>query len=59
LKKKNYEELNEELHDLFSELLCAHQVILENIGELRTENEILKGILNKHGIEIPARYFDF
>ncbi len=57
--KKNYRERNEELHDLFSELLCAHQVILENIGELRAENEILKGILKKHGIEIPTRYFDF
>ncbi len=41
---KNYKERNEELHDLFSELLCAHQVILENIGELRAENEIFKGM---------------
>ncbi len=57
--KKNYKERNEELHDLFSELLCAHQVILENIGELRAENEILKGILKKNGIEIPIRYVDF
>jgi hypothetical protein len=56
---KNYKERNEELHGLFSELLCAHQVTLENIGELRAENEILKGILKKHGIEIPPRYFDF
>ncbi len=59
MKKINYKERNEELHDLFSELLCAHQEILENIGELRAENEILKGILKKHGIEIPTRHFDF
>ncbi|MBS4022084.1 MAG: hypothetical protein KGZ79_06645 [Dethiobacter sp.] len=59
MKMKNYKERNEELHELFSELLCAHQVTLKNMGELQAENEILKGILKKHGIEIPARYFDF
>ncbi len=59
MKKKNYKERNEELHDLFSELLCAHQVILENLGELQAENEILKGVLKKHSIEIPTKFFDF
>lgn len=59
MKKKNYKERNEELHDLYDELLSAHREILENVGELRAENEILKGILKKHGIEIPTRYFDF
>lgn len=31
----------------------------ESIGELRAENEILKSILHKHGIEIPTKYADF
>ena len=59
MEKKHYKERNEELHDLFSELLSEYRQILENIGELRAENEILKGILKRHGIEIPARYVDF
>ena len=58
MKKNTYKERHEELHDLFSELLCAHQETLESIGELRAENEILKGILKKYGIEIPTRHFD-
>jgi len=49
----------EELHALFSELLSAYQVLLEKTGELPAENKILKGVLKKHGIEIPTRYFDF
>ncbi|MFZ3101759.1 MAG: hypothetical protein WA131_01890 [Desulfitobacteriaceae bacterium] len=56
---KHYKERNEELQDLFSELLSEYRLILENIGELRAENEILKGILQKYGIEIPTRYVDF
>lgn len=59
MKKKNYKERNEELHDIFEQLLSDHQLALERIGELRAENEILKGILNKNGIEIPTRYYDF
>lgn len=59
MEKKHYKERNEELHDLFSELLSEYRLILENIGELRAENEILKGILKSHGIEIPTRYVDF
>ena len=59
MEKKHYKERNEELHDLFSEFLSEYRHILENISELRAENEILKGILKSHGIGIPARYVDF
>ncbi|MDO7788789.1 hypothetical protein [Desulforamulus aquiferis] len=59
MKKKNYKERYEELHDLFNELLSGHRLVLESIGELRAENEILKGILHKYGIEIPAKHVDF
>ncbi|MDD5702781.1 MAG: hypothetical protein PHU23_12120 [Dehalococcoidales bacterium] len=59
MKKKNYKERNEELHDLFEKLLSDHRLVLESIGELRAENEILKNILYKHGIEIPTKYVDF
>jgi hypothetical protein len=59
MKKKNYKERNEELHDLFQEFLSDHRLVLESIGELRAENEILKGILQKYGIEIPTKYVDF
>ena len=59
MKKKNYKERNEELHDLFKELLSDHRLVLESIGELRAENEILKGILQKYGIKIPTKYVDF
>ena len=59
MKKKSYKERNEELHDLFIELLSDHRRVLESIGELRAENEILKGILQKYGIEIPTKYVDF
>lgn len=51
--------LCEELHGIFDELLFAHQQVLIEVGELRTENEILKSILDKQGIEIPSRYNDF
>lgn len=57
--KKHYKERNEELHDIFSELLSDYRQILENIGDLRAENEILKNILNSHGIDIPAKHVDF
>lgn len=57
MKKKNYKERNEELHDLFEKF--DHRLVLESIGELRAENEILKSILHKHGIEIPTKYVDF
>jgi metal-responsive CopG/Arc/MetJ family transcriptional regulator len=59
MRKKNYKERNEELHDLFQEFLSEYRRALENIGELRAENEFLKGILQKHGLEIPAKYVDF
>ena len=59
MEKKHYKERNEELHDLFSEFLSEYRLILENVGELRAENKILKGILQKHDIEIPTRYRDF
>lgn len=59
MKKKNYKERYEELHDLFNEFLSDHRLVLERIGELRAENEILKGILHKYGIEIPTKYVDF
>ena len=55
MRKKNYKERNEELHDLFEKLLSDHRLVLESIGELRAENEILKSMLHKHGIEIPTK----
>ena len=59
MKKKNYKERYEELHDLFNQLLSDHRLVFESIGEMRAENEILKGILRKHGIEIPTKYIEF
>jgi len=57
--QENYKVRYEELHGIFDELLFAHQQVLIEVGELRTENEILKSILDKQGIEIPSRYNDF
>lgn len=57
--KKNYKERYEELYDLFQELLSDHRQVLESLGELRAENEILMGILKEHGIKMPTRYVDF
>lgn len=54
MKKKNYKERYEELYDLFQELLSDHRDVLESLGELRAENEILMGILKEHGIKIPT-----
>lgn len=59
MKKKNYKERYEELYDLFQELLSDHRDVLESLGELRAENEILMGILKEHGIKIPTKYVDF
>lgn len=56
---ENYKARYEELHEIFDQLLSAHQQVLIEIGELRTENGILKSILDKQGIELPARYDDF
>jgi len=57
--QENYKVRYEELHAIFDELLFAHQQVLIEVGELRTENEILKSVLDKHGIEIPSRYNDY
>ena len=57
--KKNYKDRYEELYDLFQELLSDHRQVLESLGELRAENEILMGILKEYGIKIPTRYVDF
>lgn len=59
MNKKNCKERCEELYNLFQELLSDHRQVLESLGELRAENEILMGILKKHGIEIPTKYADF
>ena len=59
MNKKKYKERYEELHDLFQELLSDHRQVLESLGELRAENEILMGIMKEHGIKIPTRYADF
>jgi hypothetical protein len=59
MDRENYKARYEELHEIFDQLLSAHQQVLIEIGELRTENGILKSILGKQGIEIPARYDDF
>jgi len=58
-KKQHYKERNEELWDIFSQLCADYERALINIGELQVENEILKGTLKKHNIEIPKRYIDF
>jgi hypothetical protein len=57
--KKHYKERNEELWDIFSQLLEEHNRALIRIGELQAENEILKGILEKNNIEIPRKHIDF
>jgi hypothetical protein len=59
VNKKNYKERYEELHDLFQELLSDHRQVLERLGELRAENEILMGILKEQGVKIPTKYADF
>jgi hypothetical protein len=59
MDKDNYKVRYEELHDIFDQLLFAQQQVLIEIGELRTENGILKSILDNQGIELPARYDDF
>lgn len=59
MNKKNYKERYEELDDLFQELLSDHRQVLERLGELRAENEILMGILKEHCIKIPTKYADF
>ena len=59
MNEKNYKERYEELYDLFQELLFDHRQVLERLGELRAENEILMGILKEHGIKIPTKYADF
>lgn len=59
MKKKDYKERYEELYDLLQELLSDHRHVLESLGELRAENEILMGILKEHGIKIPTKYVDF
>lgn len=57
--KKHYKERNEELWNIFSELLEEHNGALIRIGELQAENENLKGILEKNNIEIQKKHIDF
>lgn len=59
MTKLNYKERNEELWDAFSQVLDEYNRALLRIGELQTENEILKGILEKFDIKIPKRYRDY
>ena len=44
MDRENYKARYEELHEIFDQLLSAHQQVLIEIGELRTENGILMSI---------------
>lgn len=59
MKMMNYQERYDELYQLFQELLSDHRQVLEKLGELRAENEILLGILKEHGIKLPPRHVNF
>ena len=54
--KDDYKVRYEEQCELFQQFLSAYDEAYIKVGELQAENEILKGILSKHGLEIPERH---